>query len=102
MANQWLVKVLVLTARPNNPSGGIIPENRQRQPLRLTAEHSIEVIEDDIHGELMFGQGQTCLPESHDCDGRVIYCSSFSKTISSGVCIGWIIVERYQEEIHRP
>ncbi len=31
----------------------------------------------------------------------MIYCSSFSKTISPGVRIGWIIAERYQEEIRR-
>ncbi|MCB2554757.1 aminotransferase class I/II-fold pyridoxal phosphate-dependent enzyme, partial [Listeria monocytogenes] len=61
----------------------------------------IGVVEDDIYGELMFDQGQARSLKSHARDGRVIYCSSFSKTISPGVRIGWIIAERYQEEIRR-
>ncbi|MGU1585785.1 PLP-dependent aminotransferase family protein [Pseudomonas aeruginosa] len=100
-ANQWSIKALVLTARLSNPFGGTIPEGRQKQLLKLTAEHNIGVVEDDIYGELMFDQGQARSLKSHDRDGRVIYCSSFSKTISPGVRIGWIIAERYQEEIRR-
>ena len=99
--NQWSIKALVPTARLSNPFGGTIPEDRQKQLLKLTAEHNIGVVEDDIYGELMFDQGQARSLKSHDRDGRVIYCSSFSKTISPGVRIGWIIAERYQEEIRR-
>ncbi len=99
-ANQWSIKALVLTARLSNPFGGTIPEDRQKQLLKLTAEHNIGVVEDDIYGELMFDQGQARSLKSHDRDGRVIYCSSFSKTISPGVRIGWIIAERYQEEAY--
>lgn len=47
----------------------------------------------------MFDQGQVCLFKFYDCDGWVIYCLSFFKIILFGVCIGWIIVECYQEEI---
>ncbi|MCP8467346.1 PLP-dependent aminotransferase family protein [Pseudomonas sp. ZM23] len=100
-ANQWPIKALVLTPRLSNPLGGTIPEDRQKQLLKLTADHNIGVIEDDIYGELMFDQGQTKALKAHDRDGRVVYCSSFSKTISPGVRIGWIIAERYQEEIRR-
>ncbi len=57
-ANQWSIKALVLTARLSNPFGGTIPEDRQKQLLKLTAEHNIGVVEDDIYGELMFDQGQ--------------------------------------------
>ncbi len=48
----------MLTARLSNPFGGTIPEDRQKQLLKLTAEHNIRVVEDDIYGELMFDQGQ--------------------------------------------
>ena len=76
-ANQWSIKALVLTARLSNPFGGTIPEDRQKQLLKLTAEHNIGVVEDDIYGELMFDQGQARSLKSHDRDGRVIYCSKF-------------------------
>src|SRR3990167_3455060 len=100
-ANQWPIKALVLTARLSNPLGGTIPEERQRQLLRLAGDYDIQIIEDDIYGELMFEQGPTKALKSHDREGRVIYCSSFSKTLSPGVRIGWIIAGKYQDEIQR-
>lgn len=100
-ANQWPIKALVLTARLSNPLGGTIPEERQRQLLRLAGDYDIQIVEDDIYGELMFELGPTKALKSHDRDGRVIYCSSFSKTLSPGVRIGWVVAGKYQDEIHR-
>ncbi len=70
----------MLTARLSNPLGGTIPEERQRQLLRLAGDYDFQIVEDDIYGELMFEQGPTKALKSHDRDSRVIYCSSFSKT----------------------
>jgi len=100
-ANQWPIKALVLTARLSNPLGGSIPEERQKQLLRLTADHGIQVIEDDIYGELLFEPGRSKALKAHDRDDQVVYCSSFSKTLSPGVRIGWIIAGGYQEEVER-
>jgi len=100
-ASQWPIKALVLTARLSNPLGGSVPDARQKQLLKLAANFDIQVVEDDIYGELLFDAGSIKALKSNDRDGRVIYCSSFSKTISPGVRIGWIIPGRYREEIQR-
>ena len=100
-ASQWPIKALVLTARLSNPLGGTIPEARQKQLLRLASDFDIQIIEDDIYGELMFEQGRTKALKAGDLEGRVVYCSSFSKTLSPGVRIGWIIAGKYHDEIQR-
>lgn len=100
-ASQWPIKALVLTARLSNPLGGSIPDARQKQLLKLAANFDIQVVEDDIYGELLFDVGSVRALKSNDTEGRVIYCSSFSKTISPGVRIGWIIPGRYREEVQR-
>jgi DNA-binding transcriptional MocR family regulator len=100
-ASQWPIKALVLTARLSNPLGGSVPDARQKQLLKLAANFDIQIVEDDIYGELLFDVGSIKALKSNDRDGRVIYCSSFSKTISPGVRIGWIIPGRYREEIQR-
>ncbi|PTQ66496.1 PLP-dependent aminotransferase family protein [Pseudomonas sp. GV071] len=100
-ANQWPIKALVLTARLSNPLGGTIPEERQKQLLRQAREFDFHIVEDDIYGELLFEQGPTKALKSHDREGRVLYCSSFSKTLSPGVRVGWIIASKYQDDIQR-
>lgn len=100
-ASQWPIKALVLTARLSNPLGGSIPDARQKQLLKLAANFDIQIVEDDIYGELLFDVGSIRALKSNDVEGRVIYCSSFSKTISPGVRIGWIVSGRYREEIQR-
>ena len=100
-ASQWPIKALVLTARLSNPLGGSVPDARQKQLLKLAANFDIQIVEDDIYGELLFDVGSIRALKSNDADGRVIYCSSFSKTISPGVRIGWIIPGRYRDEIQR-
>ncbi|WP_120995473.1 PLP-dependent aminotransferase family protein [Stutzerimonas urumqiensis] len=100
-ASQWPIKALVLTARLSNPLGGTIPEPRQKQLLELSGQFDIQIVEDDIYGELLFEQGAVKALKSHDRTGQVIYCSSFSKTLSPGVRIGWIIAGRHQQAIQR-
>lgn len=100
-ASQWPIKALVLTARLSNPLGGSMPDARQKQLLKLAANFDIQIVEDDIYGELMFDPGSIKSLKSNDQEGRVIYCSSFSKTISPGVRIGWILPGRYRDEIQR-
>ena len=91
----------MLTSRLSNPLGGTVPEERQKQLLRLASDFDIQIVEDDIYGELMFEQGPSKSLKASDRDGRVIYCSSFSKTLSPGVRIGWIVAGKYQNEIQR-
>ena len=77
-AGQWPIKALVLTARLSNPLGVSMPDHRQKQLLNLAARFDIQIVEDDIYGELMFEQDQYKALKSNDRDGRVIYCSNIS------------------------
>jgi DNA-binding transcriptional MocR family regulator len=99
--SQWPIKALVLTARSSNPMGGTLPTARQQELLQLAARHDLQIVEDDIYGELMFEQGVTHALKALDSQGRVVYCSSFSKTIAPGVRIGWILAGKYQVAIQR-
>ncbi|UJJ31669.1 aminotransferase-like domain-containing protein [Halopseudomonas maritima] len=99
--DKWPIKALVLTARAGNPMGATMPEARQRKLVSMMAQRKLTIIEDDIYGELMFDQGQSRALKAFDCSDTVIYCSSFSKTISPGVRTGWLITRRYQEAIEQ-
>jgi len=100
-ATQWPVKALVLAARLSNPLGASMPQERQQQLLGLCHEFDIQVLEDDIFGELMYEAGTGRALKSQDKEGRVLYCSSFTKTLAPGLRIGWLIAGKWQGSIER-
>ena len=57
------------------------------------------LIEDDIHGDLFFGTKRPSTLKSYDESGRVLYCSSFSKTLSPGIRIGWTLPGIYKNAV---
>lgn len=98
---RWPIKALVVTARAGNPLGASMPEPRQRQLVSLAEERGLQIIEDDIYGELMFEPGSSKALKAFDRTGVVMYCSSFSKTISPGVRVGWAIAGKHQATVEK-
>jgi len=84
-----------------NPLGSLMPEERKRELIQLLAANEIPLIEDDIYGDLAFGNQRPSTAKSFDSSDLVIYCSSFSKTIAPGYRVGWAIAGRYQVEMER-
>jgi DNA-binding transcriptional MocR family regulator len=74
-----------------NPSGRTLPEDRRRRVVELAAEHDLLVLEDDPYGLVRF-EGEAP-PSLHELSGGVTaYSSSFSKTISPGLRVGWFVL----------
>ncbi|HEY2777845.1 MAG TPA: PLP-dependent aminotransferase family protein [Gaiellaceae bacterium] len=74
-----------------NPSGRTLPEERRRRVVELAAEHDLLVLEDDPYGLVRF-EGDA-LPSLHELSGgTTAYSSSFSKTISPGLRVGWFVL----------
>lgn len=96
---QWDVKAVALTCRHSNPTGASIPLMRQKQIYQLCKVYDVPIIEDDIYGDLGFEGVKTHTIKALDTDGRVIYCSSFSKTIAPGMRVGWTVSGRYREKL---
>ncbi|MFA7578911.1 PLP-dependent aminotransferase family protein [Castellaniella sp.] len=98
---QWPVKAIQLIPNASNPLGYIMPEHRKLKLLQLAQRFDIPIIEDDIYGDLAY-----CWPRPHalkalDHEGRVLLCSSFSKTLAPGLRIGWIAPGRYFDKVLR-
>ncbi len=85
----------------SNPLGSLMPDERKRELVELLARHEIPLIEDDIYGDLPFGNERPSTAKSFDRSDLVIYCSSFSKTIAPGYRVGWAIAGRFQAEMER-
>ncbi|HEX2971060.1 MAG TPA: PLP-dependent aminotransferase family protein, partial [Tepidisphaeraceae bacterium] len=59
----------------------------------------IPLIEDEVCGDLAFGNVRPPAAKSYDKKGLVLLCSSFSKTLAPGYRIGWIAAGRYKQKV---
>ena len=59
----------------------------------------VAIIEDDVYGELAYTYPRPRTVKSFDDDGRVLLCSSFSKTLAPGLRVGWVAPGRYLERV---
>jgi len=75
-----------------NPSGRTLSGERRQGLVELARAHDLLVLEDDPYGLVRF-EGATP-PTLFELDGgeRVIYSSSFSKTIAPGLRVGYFIL----------
>jgi DNA-binding transcriptional MocR family regulator len=95
------VSACLVISNFGNPLGSLMPDERKRELVELLARHEIPLIEDDIYGDLGFSNERPLAAKSFDRKGMVIYCSSFSKTLSPGYRVGWTIAGRFQERMER-
>jgi DNA-binding transcriptional MocR family regulator len=93
------VRACAVTANFSNPNGSCMPAARKRELVKLCAEFDIVLIEDDVYGDLQF-DGPRPLPcKAFDRDGRVLLCSSFSKSLAPGARLGYIVPGRYRDTL---
>ncbi|MDR3672217.1 MAG: PLP-dependent aminotransferase family protein [Holophaga sp.] len=93
------IKAVVAIPNFSNPTGSLIAEPDKADLVRLLARHQVPLIENDINGELYFGERRPRPAKSFDRDGLVMLCSSFSKDISAGFRIGWVAPGRFYREV---
>jgi DNA-binding transcriptional MocR family regulator len=75
-----------------NPSGRTLSTERRRRVVELAHAHDLLVLEDDPYGLVRF-EGEP-RPTLFELDGgeRVVYSSSFSKTVAPGVRVGYFVL----------
>jgi 2-aminoadipate transaminase len=75
-----------------NPSGRTLSTDRRRRIVELASAHDLLVLEDDPYGLVRY-EGEPP-PTLFELDGgeRVVYSSSFSKTVAPGVRVGYFVL----------
>ncbi|MGD2176216.1 MAG: PLP-dependent aminotransferase family protein [Anaerolineae bacterium] len=93
------VSACVVISNFNNPLGSCIPDERKRELVDLLAEHDIPLIENDIFGELHFGEARPSVAKAYDRKGLVMLCSSFSKSLCPAYRVGWVVPGQFYSAI---
>lgn len=74
-----------------NPAGYTLSEEKRRALVALAAEHGMTIFEDDPYVELRFSGDPLPTMLSLDAADRVVYASSFSKTVCPGIRVGYLV-----------
>jgi DNA-binding transcriptional MocR family regulator len=93
------IKAVLAIPNFNNPLGSCMPAARKKALVAMLAKRGIPLLEDDIYGDLHYGDARPMTCKSFDRTGNVILCDSFSKTLSPGLRVGWMAPGRHMEKL---
>lgn len=88
------VKCLYVVPNFQNPTGLLVGAEKRRRVLEWATRHDLLIVEDDPYRDLYFEdvtrESDTRAIVADDTEGRVIYLSSFSKTLAPGLRVAWL------------
>jgi DNA-binding transcriptional MocR family regulator len=94
------IKAVVTVANGNNPLGSVPSDAAKRALVKLLGERDVPLIEDDIFGDLCFGEMRPRPVRAFDdTHGNVLLCGGFSKSLCPGLRLGWIAGGRYTQRV---
>ena len=85
------IKLIYTISTFQNPTGATLSLARRKALLRLAAGHGILILDDDAYGELHFARSPPQSLLSLSGGHGVITVGTFSKTLATGLRIGWIV-----------
>ena len=75
----------------HNPAGVSLSLERRLELVELARERNLLIVEDNPYGQLRFEGEPLPTLYSLDEDDNVIYLSTFSKILSPGIRLGWMV-----------
>ncbi len=84
-------KLIYVIPTFQNPCGITTSYEKRVKIYALAKKYGLMILEDDPYGELRFAGERIPTIKSMDSDGIVIYCSTFSKILSAGMRVGFVI-----------
>jgi DNA-binding transcriptional MocR family regulator len=90
LLGRWKPKCLFVCTSLSNPSGATLPPRNRERLVEICRAAGVRLVEDDIYGELLdSGAPKPC--RAFDDGGTVSFVSSFSKSVSPGLRVGYCI-----------
>lgn len=95
------IKACWFMTESQNPVGYSMSNHRKKRLAELVNQHKITMIEDDVYRELYAGNQSSLPAKAYDKEGSIMLCGSFSKSLSPGFRIGWVVAGNHALKIQR-
>lgn len=98
-ARQGRIAACLIVPNASNPLGSAMPDARKQALVALAEARGIALIEDDIYGDLHFGERRPWPLKAFDRTGNVMLCASFSKSLTPALRLGFVAAGRYRSAV---
>ena len=88
------LKLLYIIPSFQNPTSTVLTIERRKKLLELAEKYDFLILEDNPYGYISFEGPMPPPLKAFDKTGRVMYTSTFSKIVSPGMRIGWLVAHR--------
>lgn len=95
------IQLCLLVSNFNNPLGSCMPDEHKKAVVELLQHYNVPLIEDDLYGDVYFGDSRPKCCKTYDESGSVLWCGSVSKTLAPGYRVGWTAPGRFKDEVIR-
>ncbi len=92
--HDWAAQLLLVTPTRQFPTGAVLSYERRRALLSWASRRNAWIVEDDYDSDFRYG-GRPIEPlKSLDREGRVVYVGTFSRSMCTGVRIGYAVAPK--------
>jgi DNA-binding transcriptional MocR family regulator len=94
-------KIAAVIAMPNaqNPLGFTMSDENKKRLVKMLDKRGVPLIEDDVYGDLYYGDERPLPAKAFDRTGNVMLCCSFTKTVAPGFRLGWVSPGRWHAQV---
>ncbi|MDR0532654.1 MAG: PLP-dependent aminotransferase family protein [Verrucomicrobiales bacterium] len=101
LLRKYRPKCLVVCSSLSNPTGATLSQIARKELLKLCVKLGIVVIEDDIYAELVNDGAPKPILSHANANDQVIHVTSFCKSASPGLRVGYIVPGKWFEKVAR-
>lgn len=94
LKNDSSIKIIYTIPTFQNPTGTTMSLAKRKRMLELASIYDVLILEDNPYGDLRFSGEELPTLKSLDTEGRVIYAGSFSKILSPGMRLGYLVAPK--------
>jgi DNA-binding transcriptional MocR family regulator len=93
------IAALITMPNAQNPLGFTMSDENKKRLVRMMDKRGVPLIEDDVYGDLYYGDRRPLPAKAFDRSGNVMLCSSFTKTVAPGFRLGWVSPGRWHAQV---
>ncbi len=94
LLHRYRPKLIYTIPTYQNPTGTEMSLERRKRLITLAKQFNVVILEDDAYGDLCYEGSQLPLLKALDDSGYVVYLSTFSKNVYSGLRLGWLTADK--------